>query len=198
MKPDRTKRRAPRRATPKSLENAALHHLARFASSAENLRRVLMRRVERSARAHDGDIEEGAAAVAEIVARFAASGLLDDAVYAAARARGLFRRGASMRKIRASLAHKGVLPEDIEAALAGLANQAADPDLAAALVLARRRRLGPFGAPGGRDERRRKDMAVLARAGFGYPVARRVIEAEDVGELEGEAGVERSTESGLK
>ena len=72
------KRKDPRKATPKSLESAALHHLGRFASSAANLRQVLMRRVERSARAHATDRAAGAAAVDEIVARFSNSGLLDD------------------------------------------------------------------------------------------------------------------------
>ncbi len=194
MKRDPKKRRTPRRATAKSLENAALYHLARFASSAENLRRVLMRRVERSARFHETNIEEGAAAVADIVARLVSSGLLDDAGYAEGRALGLFRRGASARKIRHVLAQKGVGAADIEAALAGLARQSGDPELASALNLARRRRLGPYGAPGGRDERRRKDLAVLARAGFAYAIARRVIEARSAGDLEEEAGPAHSSE----
>ena len=188
MRPDNNKRRTRRRATPKSLENAGLHHLARFASSAENLRRVLMRRVERSARAHGTDITEGAAAVAEIVARFTASGLIDDTAYAEGRALSLFRRGASRRHIRFALARKGVGAQDIEAALASLTRETGDPELAAALNLARRRRLGPYRAPCDRDDRRQKDLAVLARAGFGYQIARRVIEAESAADLEVEAG----------
>ena len=188
MKLNKNKRRTPRRATPKSLENAGLYHLARFASSAENLRRVLMRRVERSARAQEPDIEEGAPAVAQIVARFAASGLIDDAAYAEGRALSLFRRGASKRKIRFALAQKGVGAEDIEAALASLTRQSGDPELAAALNLARRRRLGPYKAPGDREDQRQKDLAVLARGGIGYQIARRVIEAGSVAELEEEAG----------
>ncbi|MCZ6861579.1 MAG: RecX family transcriptional regulator, partial [Alphaproteobacteria bacterium] len=159
----------------------------------ENLRRVLMRRVERSARAHETDIEEGAAAVAEIVARFAASGLIDDAAYAEGRALSLFRRGASKRKIRFSLAQKGVGAEDIEAALTSLTRQSGDPELAAALNLARRRRLGPYKAQGDREGQRQKDLAVLARAGFGYQIARRVIEAESAAELEAEAGPAEET-----
>ena len=49
----------PRKVTLKSLENAALFYLQRYATSTENLRRVLMRRVDRSARAHSTDREEG-------------------------------------------------------------------------------------------------------------------------------------------
>jgi regulatory protein len=177
-------RKAPRKATPKSLENAALYHLERFASSAENLRRVLLRRVERSARAHGTDREEGAAAVDDIVRRFVASGILDDRAYAAARAGTLHRRGASARKIRASLMQKGVAQDDIEAALVTLRDEADDPELAAAITLARRRRLGPYRPETDRETRREKDLAALARAGFGYDIARTVIEASDIEALE--------------
>src|SRR5689334_22440028 len=68
------------------LDRAALHYLERFATSSDNLRRVLMQKVRRSAEAHGTDPEEGRALVEALVARFAASGLLDDAGYARARA----------------------------------------------------------------------------------------------------------------
>ncbi|HUT49626.1 MAG TPA: regulatory protein RecX [Alphaproteobacteria bacterium] len=181
------RRKVPRKATPKSLENAALYYLGRFASSAANLRRVLMRRVERSARAHGTDRDEGAAAIDDIVARFEASGLLNDRAYAEARAGTLHRRGASARKIRAMLKQKGVAQDDIEAALSALRDAAADPEFAAAVTLARRRRLGPFRPAPDREARREKDLAALARAGFGYGIARQVIEAPDIGALEAHA-----------
>jgi regulatory protein len=176
--------RTPRQATPQSLENAALFYLGRFASSSENLRRVLMRRVERSARVHGTDRDEGRAAVDRIVARFEASGLVDDGAYAAGRAAALHRRGVSRRLIRARLMEKGVSPETIETALAGLAETAGDTDLAAAANLARRRRLGPYRPPAARADWREKDLAALARAGFSYDIARRIVEAETPEDVE--------------
>ncbi|MDH3233793.1 MAG: RecX family transcriptional regulator [Alphaproteobacteria bacterium] len=178
------RRKLPRKATPKSLENAALYHLERFSSSAANLRRVLMRRVERSARAHGTDRDGGAAAIDEIVTRFVSSGLLNDRAYAEARAGTLHRRGASARKIRATLMQKGVGQDDIEAALDTLRDEDTDPEFAAAVTLARRRRLGPFRPGPDREARREKDLAALARAGFGYDIARQVIEAPDIDALE--------------
>ncbi len=41
-----------------------------------------------------------------------------------------------------------------------------------------RRRLGSFRAAPEREEHRQRDLAALARAGFGYSVARRIIGAE--------------------
>jgi regulatory protein len=157
--------RLPKKATAKHLENVALWYLQRFAASADSLRLVLLRRVGKSVRAHDTDRAEGAALVEDIVARFRASGLLDDRLYAEGRARSLHRRGISVRGIRARLGAKGVGAGDIEAALAALSEDAAEPDLAAAIAYASRRRIG-----------------------FGYDIARRVIETASVEELEAESG----------
>jgi regulatory protein len=146
LKNRKPRARKPRKATPKSLENAAHYHLRRFASSSDNLRRVLGRRVERSARAHGGDgdggRDGGRAAIEEIIARFERAGLLDDAAYA------------------------------------------------------RRRRLGPYRPAEARAERRTKDLAALARTGFGYSVALRVIDAEEAEELEREASRESGQDCG--
>ncbi len=186
-------RRGPRKATPKYLRNSALYYLQRYASSSAHLRRLLLAKVARSARAYDSDPEmeagKGAAAVEALIAELLGAGLLDDARYAGERARILHRRGASMRGIRAGLRAKGIEADDIERALAGLDEEAAEPELAAALAYARKRRLGPYGNPGAREDRREKDLAALGRKGFGYDLARRVIETDDLAELEDEAGV---------
>jgi len=176
-------RRKPRKATPKRLENAALHYLARYSSSAENLRRVLMRRVNRSARYHGTDAEEGAVAVDELVKRFSRAGLLDDTRYAEGRARSLLERGVAPRAVRLRLREKGVANETIDAVLSDLAEDQGDVERAAAVALAKRRRIGPF-RKSERESTREKDLAALARAGFSYDVALRVIDAENEAELE--------------
>ncbi|MGE5505838.1 MAG: regulatory protein RecX [Actinomycetota bacterium] len=169
--------KAPPRITPSYIENAALHYLERFASSRANLRRVLMRKVDRSLAHWGGEREQAAAMVDAVMAKLAGLGYVDDARFAEMKAASLHRRGTSARMIRARLAAKGV---DAEATAAGLAAIDTDePDLAAAVNLARRRRLGPFRPPETRADFRDKDAATLARAGFSWDVVRQVIEAED-------------------
>ena len=75
--------------------------------------------------------------------------------------------------------------------IAALKEEAADPDLAAGLAFARRRRLGPFRPAAERPARRLKDLAALARQGFDVELARRVIDAQDLEELEAEAGADQ-------
>lgn len=183
----RRRRRGPLKASPEALERAALGYLERYASSAAHLRRLLMAKVARSARWHATDPQAGARTVDDIVARFLRSGLLDDAAYAEARARSLHRAGASARAVRAKLRAKGVDEETIARALTALADEAAQPELAAALAYARRRRLGPYRPNAERARHRERDLAALGRQGFAYELARRVVDAADPDELAAEA-----------
>jgi regulatory protein len=176
-------RKPPRAITPEYLDKAALFYLERYASSAENLARVLMRRVEKAARAGISDREEGRTLVAALVERYRARGLLDDRTYAEGRAKSLLRQGRPRAMIARRLAAKGVGSEAIEAAIGSLVEDAGDPDLSAAIVFARRRRLGPFRLKD-RAAFRDKDLAALGRAGFSYDLARKVVAAETPEALE--------------
>ena len=168
----------PRKATAKYLENKALHYLARFASSRANLHRVLMRAVLRSARLHGTDAEEGARHVDALLDRFVRSGLIDDAVYAAGRASSLRERGLAGRTIQLRLRQKGVAADIAEAALGDVDSRATgNAELAAAAAYARRRHLGPFRPAAQQAIHRDRDLAAMARAGFGYALARTVVEA---------------------
>jgi len=120
--------------------------------------------------------------VEALVARYLAAGLIDDRAYAAQRAASLHRRGASRAGIRGKLAQKGVEADEIAAALDGLSE--AGGELAAACALIRRRRLGPYRAPGERAAHRQRDLAVLARAGFALALARRALAAKDADALD--------------
>jgi len=158
------------------IERWALAYLGRFPSSAANLRRVLLRRVQRR---DPLDREAAAAAlplIDSLLARYRETGLVDDAAYAAGRARSRLRRGQSLRTIRAGLAAKGVGAEDAAAAVAGLREEAADPDLAAAIAFARRRHLGPFRRG---DAERERELAGFARAGFARAVTEAVLACAD-------------------
>ncbi len=164
-----------------ALHDAALTYLAHYAATEAGLRRVLERRVQRWARAAagvaDADVIAGQASIAldaipGVVSRLVAAGAVNDAAFAEARARSLIRAGRSRRAAAAHLAAKGVAPETAHAVLPA----DDETELAAALVLARRRRIGPF-RPGDAPDLagQRRELAVLARAGFPQDVARRAL-----------------------
>ena len=172
--------------TPESLERAAFDYLARYAAATSDLRRILMRRVERSIRMHGTDRATAEEWVDELIARCHAAGLLDDESYAHGKARRQLKRGASIPKVRAALAAKGLDRDLIEATLKQLHGEDADLELNAARAYARRRRIGPYRQKAERMAWRAKDLAKLGRAGFSFEIARRVLETEFAETLEGD------------
>lgn len=185
MAEPRKLRKRLRRMTAERIENVALHYLSRYASSSGNLRRILMRRIERAAAAHGDDPAVGAELADALIARFVRSGLIDDRVYAAQKAASLQRRGTSRFAIRGKLRQKGVEDDLVDGAVAALDEGGSGAgEFAAACALVRRRRLGPCRPAGKRTAMRQKDLATLARAGFGLDVARRALHAPDVATLE--------------
>lgn len=167
-----------------ALREAALNHLARYATTKAGLCRVLERRISRWARRAVGILDpdeiaahEAAAkqAVLSVVERLAASGVVNDQEFAAARVRSLLRSGHSRRDIAAHLAAKGVGRETLRSVL----EDDEEVELAAAVALARRRRIGPFRTGDVPDQpQRQREQALLARAGFSRAVALKVLAME--------------------
>ena len=149
------------------LEELALTYVARFATSAAKLERYLARKVRE--RGWEGEREPPIAALVE---RYVASGYVDDALFARARADSLLRRGYGPRRIGQALAEAGIGEEERAATRP---SEAAERH--AALALARKRRFGPFGhEPVGRDQRE-KQLAAMLRAGHRLDTAREMVDA---------------------
>ena len=177
-------KKPPRRATPAYLKNVALHYLEQRSSSRANLRRLLVRRVDRSLAEHGGEREEQVGWVDALLDELVRLRLLDDALYATQRTRSLARAGNGTRKIRAKLAEKGVPAPLVAAAieqLVGDSVEGSSPDLIAACRFARSRRLGPYRRDAEEPQERvarQKALAKLGRAGFSYEIAMRVVDCE--------------------
>jgi regulatory protein len=115
-----------------------------------------------------------------VIERLTSTGVLNDKAFAEAKARSLNRRGGSRRQIAAKLAASGVHQAERAGAIAALEEEMPDAEHAAAIAYARRRRLGAFRAtPDDSPERRRKDLAAMARAGFALDLARRALRGEE-------------------
>lgn len=173
----RRPKRVPKRLGPADLKSVALDHLDRFASSKQRLRQVVQRRIRASCRAHGDDPEPLFEALDQLVLWLEKKGLLSDRAYAESKARALHGRGTSRSRIRANLATKGIGEEDAKAAIDRLGVEHDDPELEAAGLYAKRRRLGPYRRDlATRRDHRQRDLAAMARAGFSLDIARKVID----------------------
>lgn len=166
-------KRTPRPLDAARLNDLALAYVARFAVSGAKLETYLKRKLGERGWGEDTDPP-----VNEIVARFVRAGYLDDTAYARMRAGSLRRQGYGERRITQALDAAGVAQEERREARGGEAEQRQ-----AALVYARRRRLGPFGPAADRPARE-KQLAALLRAGHRPDLARAVLAAADAAALE--------------
>ncbi len=168
--------------TPRMLawaKNSAAYRLAKRMMT----ERELADAIRRKARSKFEDISEAQVnALAEAALSFGRSmKALDDQNYAEIRANSAARSGRSKRAIARKLAEKGVDRAIVDTVLLD-----AD-DLRAAVVYARKKAFGPFRRPDvdSDDARWTKEIASFARQGFGFDLAKRVLdmergEAEDI------------------
>ena len=126
-------------------------------------------------------------AIEAIVAKFVDAGAINDKEFAQTKARALHRRGTSTRLTHQKLRLAGIDTDTLDKAMAGLDRELdTDPrqrEWQAAVALARRRRLGPFRLKDRADHRNR-DLAAMARGGFDYQLAKKVIDAADPDSLD--------------
>ncbi|KMS60184.1 regulatory protein RecX [Novosphingobium barchaimii LL02] len=177
-------RKGPPPLNPVRLEELALAYVARFATTQAKLRLYLQRKARE--RGWDGDDANGGevfGALEELVGRYAEKGYVDDAAWAKMKAGSLLRRGYGARRVGEALGQAGV-NEDLRAEQRpGLGEQRR-----AALVLARRRRFGPFAVQRGDSEvdpkLHDKQLAAMLRAGHPLDIARRIVESDDADALE--------------
>jgi regulatory protein len=151
-----------------NLYEAAIRYLERYASSAENLARVLERRIRRwEMRGQEKAPEDVTQWIDKAVQKCIALGYVNDDRYTEQKIVSLRRQGRSKMYILRSLQLKGVAVQTI----ARFLNGSEEDELQAAQRYVERRRLGKKRD----DESRQKDLAKLVRAGFPLNVARRAL-----------------------
>jgi regulatory protein len=163
------------------LANIALHYLSRYAASEGSLRRVLQNRIRRAAMrdavfCQDTDKQNQLRLDIEtIIEKHRKTGALNDVAYAEVKTNSLRRSGKSRRAIEQKLQLKGISKPIIANALQGEDEDQEVLEMKAAITLAKKRRLGNFRVGTTDPDRHKKDIAVMARAGFSLNVIRKVL-----------------------
>jgi regulatory protein len=152
------------------VEQMALAYVNRFDCTAAKLKRHLAERVRKQ-----GGDENAEAWIAELVARYLGSGVLNDVRFAKNLATQLTTRGKSSRMISQKLAMRGVPAEVAQELMTSRRQDEPNAELDAARAFARKRRLGPHRDADKRAEFRQKDLASLARQGFSFDTAKKAL-----------------------
>ena len=117
---ERKKPRPARKITRQRLKNIALYYLQRFETSSENLKAVLLRRVNVYAFQNpDWNRQEAVGWIDEIVAQFEGYGYVDDARFAEMKIKDYLAAGKSVRYIKGKLQLKGIDENMVDSLLEG-------------------------------------------------------------------------------
>lgn len=169
--------------TQKRLMNIALYYLGRYESSAENLRRLLDRRIAKTAAKGGAVPAEAEQWVNAVVSEACRLGYVNDERFALSTVEKYRKAGKSERYIRLKLSQAGISGDVQDSVLKGdEASVPAEAELAAALRLVEKRKMGTFRPARDRKLFRKKDLAVLARAGFSFQTAVQALGTAEEGE----------------
>ena len=101
---------------------------------------------------------------------------ISDKYYSNAKAKAFLRKGYSLNKIRYSLIKKGIDEKYIKNSISKIKEEESDPDFFSAIKICKRRRIGPVRSEENRSLFFKKDISILARAGFSYEISKKVLE----------------------
>ena len=181
--------RKPKKARPldeTSLRDLALAYVARFATTGAKLEGYLARKLRERGVAEDEDGRVQTPDVAALVTRLIELGYVDDEAYARSKTRDLTARGYGARRVEQALWAAGV-DENVreETAPSEAENRRA------AILLAKKRRFGPFRIPPEEEEpseqlhkRREKQVAAMLRAGHKFEHITFILDAREEDEIE--------------
>ena len=160
----------------KRLTNKALHYVGRYASTSAQLETILRKFVQRKLDQADPALLNQM--IPEVIESCVRLGYIDDEAFIRSQFRQGLRSGLSQRRIMLKLARRGISRELAVVVMDELIGRAADEedsDLAAALIYARKKSVGPYSRAELRPVDNQKHLARLARNGFAFDVAKQVM-----------------------
>ena len=160
-----------------SLRDLAYSYIEKYSPSKQQLKVYLMKKTLTKFKTSKSK-KEISELIQLIIQSLEKNKLLNDELYSDSKSRSLLRRGYSLNKIGQSLRTKGIEYKFIKQSLDKIKNKEIEPDFVSALKLCKRRRIGAIRPSANRELFYKKDMGVLARAGFDYDLSKRVLNLE--------------------
>ncbi len=161
--------RPPKPLNSAKLRGLALHYVGRYATTRAKLATYLNRKIR------ERGWDEGAsnADIEGMIEDFDRLGYVDDAAFAASRARMLTAKGFGSRRVDEDLRAKGISETDSSDARA----DSEDARWQSAERFAKRKRIGPFATEQATPELQHKQLQAFLRAGHSFDIAKAFVRA---------------------
>jgi len=159
------------------MRNFAFIYIEKFAPSKQQLKTYLLKKYLKSkiTNVKKSNISDLIDIVIEDLEK---SKFINDKFYSESKAKGLIQRGSSINKIRNYLIGKGVGEKYIKNTIDKIKENNEDQDFFSAIKVCKKKRIGPARDENNRPLFYKKDIGILARAGFDFEVSRRIMDLE--------------------
>jgi Uncharacterized protein conserved in bacteria len=161
------------------IESKALWYLQRYASSSENLRNYLRRKVKDSHLSINSE-----EIINEIIFSLERQKILNDQLFSESKIRNYLNKGWSLKKIEFKLKELYVKDNIIIDAIQNIRNSLKNVDLIAACRLAKKKSIGPYRKNELTEKIKMRELGVLSRAGFSYNIVKKILFEMSKEELE--------------
>ena len=162
-------------ATIEELRNFSYAYLEKYSPSKQQLKMFLFKKyLKKNQKLFDK--KELFNLIDTVILSLEKNNLLSDKYYSDAKSKSYLRRGYSLNKIRYSLLQKGIDQKYIKASISQIRENETDPDFFSAIKICKKRRIGPNRVEDNRSLFYKKDISILARAGFSYETSKKVLE----------------------
>ena len=160
-----------------NLRDLAYSYLEKYSPSKQQLKVYLLKKYLTKIKGTKSR-KEVTSIIDEIISNLEKNKILNDEMYSDSKARMFLRRGYSLNKINQSLRNKGIDNKFIKQSIDKIKDNVIEPDFVSALKLCKRRRIGPLRPEDNRELFYKKDMGILARAGFSFEISKKILELE--------------------
>ena len=157
-----------------NLKDLAYSYLEKYNPSKQQLKVYLLKKYLLKIKGSKSK-KEVSSIIDQIILNLEKNKVLNDELYSDSKARMFLRRGYSLNKINQSLRSKGIEDKYVKQSIEKIKENQIEPDFVSALKLCKRRRIGAIRPEANRELFYKKDMGILARAGFSFEMSKRVL-----------------------
>ena len=162
-------------ATIEQIRKFAYSYLEKYSPSQQQLKTYLFKKIVKTGQ-KKADKKELFNLIDIVTNNLIDQNFISDKYYSDSKSKAFFRKGYSLNKIRYSLIKKGINEKYIKDSISKIKEQETDPDFFSAIKMCKKRRIGPSREENNRPLFYKKDIGILARAGFSYEISKKIME----------------------
>ena len=161
--------------TVEEMRNFAFIYIEKFTPSKQQLKTYLLKKYLKSktTKIKKSNISNLIDIVVEDLEK---SEFINDKFYSESKAKILIKRGSSINKIRNYLISKGINEKYIKNTIDKINENNEEQDFFSAIKICKKKRIGPSRDENNRPLFYKKDIGVLARAGFNFEISKKVMD----------------------